>query len=73
MKRGLGKVTAFAAALVFALGVTSLASLAASQFEGTWKTKDTKGNPFEIVLSADGTAKGDRSWRRIERKMEGRG
>ena len=60
MKQGLGKVAALATMVVLALGVTSFASFAASQFEGTWKTKDTKGNPFEIVLSADGSAKGDR-------------
>lgn len=57
----LGKVAATVAAAVIAFGVTSLASLAASQFEGTWKVKDTKGNPFEITLSADGSAKGDRA------------
>ncbi len=59
--RGLGKVAAILTTVVFAFGVTSLASLAASQFEGTWKVKDTKGNPFEITLSADGSAKGDRA------------
>jgi|SRR5665648_111520 len=61
MKQALGKVAALAAVVVLALGVTSLASLAASQFEGDWKVKDTKGNPFEITLSSDGSAKGDRS------------
>jgi hypothetical protein len=37
------------------------AAWAASAFEGTWKTQDTKGSPFEIVLSADGKAKGNRA------------
>lgn len=59
--RGLGKVAAILATVVLALGVTSLASLAASQFEGTWQVTDTKGNPFEITLSADGSAKGARA------------
>jgi hypothetical protein len=49
-------LTAVAAALV--LGATTLASLAASEFEGVWKVTDTAGKPFEITLSADGTAKG---------------
>lgn len=57
---GLGKVVATLAAMIFAFGVTSLVSLAASQFEGTWKIKDTKGNPYEVTVSADGSAKGER-------------
>jgi hypothetical protein len=59
--QGLRKVAATLVAGFFFLGVTSLASLAASQFEGTWKVKDNEGNPMEITLSADGSAKGDRS------------
>jgi hypothetical protein len=47
------------AAVVFASGVTCLSSLAASQFQGTWKTKDIQGGPMEITLSADGIATGD--------------
>lgn len=38
------------------LAVASFASFAASEFEGTWAVKNTKGNPFEITLAADGTA-----------------
>jgi hypothetical protein len=53
------KTTVLAALMVFFL--MSIASYAASQFEGTWKTQDSKGNLFEIVLSADGSAKGDRA------------
>jgi hypothetical protein len=56
-----GKPAAYLAAGLFALSLTAHAGLAASEFEGTWKVEDTQGNPFEIVLSADGTAKGDRS------------
>jgi hypothetical protein len=47
------------AALVIALG--SGAGFAASEFQGTWKSKDTQGNPLQIVLSEDGKAKGDRA------------
>jgi hypothetical protein len=42
------------------IGMTSLASLAASAFEGVWKVKDTAGQPFEITLSSDGVAKATR-------------
>ena len=62
---GLGRVAATLAAAVFALGVTSLVSLAASPFEGTWKLTDTKGVPFEVTLSADGSAKGDLSGKKL--------
>jgi hypothetical protein len=58
---GLGKVAATLVAGFVFLGVTSLASFAASQFEGTWKVKDNQGNPLEITLSAEGVATGDRS------------
>jgi len=42
------------------IGMTSLATLAESPFEGVWKVKDTSGQPFEITLSSDGTAKATR-------------
>jgi hypothetical protein len=50
--------TIAATALVAGLAVVmaSFASLAASEFEGTWAVKNTKGDPFEITLAADGTA-----------------
>jgi hypothetical protein len=38
-----------------AIGIGSFAG-AASEFEGRWKVKDTKGHPFEIVLAAEGKA-----------------
>lgn len=41
----------------FALVLTAFAALAASEFEGTWAVNNTKGEPFEITLAADGTAK----------------
>jgi len=40
--------------------LTSLASLAASAFEGVWKVKDTAGQSFEITLSSGGVAKATR-------------
>ena len=42
------------------IGMTSLASLAASAFEGVWRVKDTAGRPFEITLSSGGVAKATR-------------
>lgn len=42
------------------IGMTSLASLAASAFEGAWKVKDTAGQPFAITLSSDGVAQATR-------------
>jgi hypothetical protein len=57
----LSKAAAALTAALFAIVVTTVSAIAASEFEGTWKVQDTKGNPFEITLSADGTAKGDRA------------
>jgi hypothetical protein len=51
------KVSGVILAAIFAIILTSLPGLAASEFEGIWKVKDTKGEPFEITLSADGSAK----------------
>ena len=45
----------------FAVALASAVAFAASPFEGKWKVQDTKGNPFEITLSEDGSAKGNRS------------
>jgi hypothetical protein len=45
----------------FAVALASAVAFAASPFEGKWKVQDTKGNPFEITLSEDGSAKGSRS------------
>jgi hypothetical protein len=56
----LRKAAAFVAPIFVAAFVAG-AALAATEFEGTWKTQDTKGNAFEIVLSADGKAKGNRA------------
>ena len=56
----LGRTIAALAPVAFAIALTSATSLAASPFEGKWKVQDTKGNPFEITLSDDGSAKGDR-------------
>ena len=45
----------------FAISLASAVAFAANPFEGKWKVQDTKGNPFEITLSEDGSAKGSRS------------
>src|SRR5262249_8097493 len=54
------KATIAALPPVFAIGMTSFASLAASDFVGRWKVKDIAGQPFEITLSSDGAAKATR-------------
>ena len=59
--RFLARTTAALAAIAFAIALTSAAGFAASGFVGKWKVQDTKGEPFTIWLSDDGTAKGDRS------------
>src|ERR687897_2460762 len=46
---------------VRAFALTAASAFAATQFEGTWTTQDTKGNPFKITLSTDGKATGDRA------------
>jgi hypothetical protein len=48
-------------AALFAFALIAASALAATQFEGSWNTQDTKGNPFKIILSADGKATGDRA------------
>ena len=59
-KSTFAKVAAAALAAVFAVAITSFATFSASQFEGVWKVQDTSGKPFQITLSADGSAKADR-------------
>jgi hypothetical protein len=60
MRSFLAKIAATLAALAFAAAI-SAGAFAASEFEGKWQVKDTKGKPFEITLSQDGTAKGSRT------------
>lgn len=48
-------------ATLFVLAFSVSSALAATEFEGTWNTQDTKGNPLIITLSADGKATGDRA------------
>jgi len=54
------KTAAAAIAALCIFGLTTLAALGASAFEGVWKVKDTAGNPFEITLSGGGAAKATR-------------
>jgi len=54
--RKIGKTMIAVLAGAAALAATAVTSFAASEFEGTWKVKDTKGTPFEIVLAPNGTA-----------------
>ena len=60
MRSFLAKIATTLAAVAFA-AVVSAGVFAASEFEGKWQVKDTKGKPFEITLSQDGTAKGSRT------------
>ena len=60
-KRLLSKAPAALVAPILAVALMIGAAWAASEFEGTWTTQDTKGQPFEITLSADGKAKGNRA------------
>ena len=55
-----GKVAPGLVAVIFALALTTASAIAASQFDGTWMTQDTKGKSFHITLSPDGKAKGER-------------
>jgi hypothetical protein len=56
----LNRAPSLVVAAVFAFALTGAAAVAASQFDGTWMTKDTKGKSFHITLSPDGKAKGER-------------
>ena len=55
----IGKFATVSAAAVL-LALSTVASLAASQFEGKWSVADTAGKAFEITLAADGSAKANR-------------
>ena len=57
----LSRVTSILVAVFFVLAFSVASALAATEFEGTWNTQDTKGNPMKIALSADGKATGDRA------------
>lgn len=54
------KITTGILTAAAALAMTAVASFAASEFEGTWKVKDTAGTAFQITLASDGSAKADR-------------
>lgn len=52
--------TAYALVTGLVLAIMSVSASAAGDFEGVWTVKDTDGKPFEITLSADGSAKASR-------------
>ncbi len=56
----IGKATTAVLTAAFAIAMTTVSSLAGSDFEGVWKVKDTAGQPFEITLSGGGAAKASR-------------
>jgi hypothetical protein len=57
----IGKFTTAVLTAAAVLGMTAITSLAASQFEGTWKVADTAGKAFEITLTGDGSSKANRA------------
>ena len=59
--RTIGKTITAVLATVFAIAMTTVFCLAASDFDGVWKVKDTAGKPFEIMLSSGGAAKASRA------------
>jgi hypothetical protein len=58
---GFSKLAAVLITVFFVVTLTAASALAVTQFEGTWSTQDTKGNPFVITLSEDGKATADRA------------
>ena len=60
MQRMLPKAAAILMAIAMPLLLSSFGALAASDFEGVWNVKDTKGNAFQITLSAGGKASANR-------------
>jgi hypothetical protein len=58
------------------LATVTLPAVASEEWVGTWSVLDTKGVPFEIIVNADGTAKGTREegmtgkWTAIEDGIE---
>ena len=56
----LSRAASLVVVAAFAFAFTGAAAIAASQFDGTWMTQDTKGKSFHITLSPDGKAKGER-------------
>ena len=59
--RMIGKTTTAILAVVLAVAIAACSNSTPSQYEGTWKVKDTSGTPFEITLSNDGSASANRS------------
>lgn len=46
--------------IALTLAASGCSDSKSDEFAGTWKVSDSGGNPFEIALAADGTAKADR-------------
>ena len=62
----IAKATTVVLAALFALAVTACSGPTASDFAGKWKVADTAGTPFEITLSDNGSATGNRSGEAME-------
>ena len=67
------RVTSVLSAVFLVLALYVSSALAATEFEGTWNTQDTKGNPMKITLSADGKATGDRAEEGLSGTWKGEG
>lgn len=59
--RMIGKTTTAALAAAVALAMTAFTAFADKHFVGVWAVEDTSGAPFEITLSEDGKASGNRA------------
>ena len=62
----IAKAAAVVLAALFAVAVTACSGPTASDFAGKWKVADTAGTPFEITLSDNGSATGNRSGEAME-------
>lgn len=54
------RMYSFSAVIAAASLMAACSSGDSDEFAGRWNVTDTKGNPFEITLGADGSAKADR-------------
>ena len=57
----IGKFMTAALTAAVVLAMSTVTSLAASEFEGTWNVADTAEKAFEITLASDGSAKASRA------------
>lgn len=56
MATKLNKISMLLAGIALFIGISG--NVLAGEYGGSWLLKDTNGDPFEIILSKDGTADG---------------